>query len=496
MSPTPFWIFVLSASFIRYTVSDSDWTKECHICSCIWVSGRRTANCSNKGFNRIPSGLSNLVREIDFSNNALYSLADGEFISANLLDIHKLKFQNCSIELMDEGAFRRLALIIELDLSRNSIAELRSNTFRDNVKLRILSLSYNKIKTLEEGLFSNMSFVQRIHVDHNEIERINENTFYNLPLLTDINLGYNKLKTVAFDLKDKLPKLNSLNVEENPWVCDCRLELFHRSLMSNNLITHATRCEEPPKFKGRLWTARESFPCSPSIVLPAPSTQITATSSNVTLVCKVWGEPTPDVDWVNNGHIVERDLRKNKQKYSSAKSRTAEYTWNNLTITNLSYKDRGDYKCVAKNPGGEDEKAITLLIDSDLSGPTASFGGSSILIISLSVGLVVLLIVILVLVCLFCRRATSRSLQAKRNDVGSPSEECFGMGGHAEIKKGIITDVNPICKPPRSSVTASVASGGTEVSDAKRNLLDNESVFGEDAATFPELTPQLHTILL
>uniref|UniRef100_A0AAR5PYC8 LRRCT domain-containing protein n=1 Tax=Dendroctonus ponderosae TaxID=77166 RepID=A0AAR5PYC8_DENPD len=251
MSRIPFWILVLWASFIRYTVSDSDWTKECNICSCIWVSGRRIANCSNKGFNRIPNGLSNLVREIDFSNNALYSLADGEFISANLLDIHKLKFQNCSIELFYEGAFRRLALIIELDLSRNSIAELKSNTFRDNVKLRILSLSYNRIKTLEEGLFSNMSFVQRIHVDHNEIEHISENTFYNLPLLTDINLGYNKLKTAAFDLKEKLPKLNSLNVEENPWICDCRLGLFHQSLMKNNLITHATKCEKPPKFKGQ-----------------------------------------------------------------------------------------------------------------------------------------------------------------------------------------------------------------------------------------------------
>uniref|UniRef100_A0AAR5PYC7 Ig-like domain-containing protein n=1 Tax=Dendroctonus ponderosae TaxID=77166 RepID=A0AAR5PYC7_DENPD len=216
-----------------------------------------------------------------------------------------------------------------------------------------------------------------------------------------------------------------------------------------------------------------------------PSSQITATTSNITLVCKVLGEPTPDIEWINNGHIVERDPRKNKQKYSNAKSRTPEYTWNNLTIINLSYKDRGDYKCIAKNPGGEDEKAITLLIDSEvyLSGTTASFGGSPVLIISLSVGLIVLLIIILILVCLFCRRAKSRTMQSKRNDLDSSSEECISMRGHAEIKKSIMTDVNPICKPPRSSVPASVVSGGTEVSDAKRNLLDNESVFDLDDET-------------
>ncbi|ENN73764.1 hypothetical protein YQE_09633, partial [Dendroctonus ponderosae] len=46
-----------------------------------------------------------------------------------------------------------------------------------------------------------------------------------------------------------------------------------------------------------------------------------------------------------------------------------------------------------------------------------------------------------------------------------------------------MTDVNPICKPPRSSVPASVVSGGTEVSDAKRNLLDNESVFAPSNAS-------------
>lgn len=384
--------------------------------------------------------------------------------------------------MLNEGAFKRLALLIELDLSKNSIAELEKNTFKDNVKLRILILSYNKIRRIEDGLFSNMSYVQRIHLDHNEIEYLNENTFYNLPSLNDISLGYNKLKTVGFDLKQKLPRLNSLNVEENPWVCDCQLELFRQAIIRNNLITHVTKCAEPPKLQGRSWTEPVTFACSPIIIDPLPSTQIQATSNNVTLTCKVSGEPQPDVDWTNNGHIVERDPRKNKQKYFTSKSKTGEYTWNNLTITNISYKDRGEYKCIAKNPGGEDEKNITLIVDSDAlaGGAGASLGGSTVLVIALSIGLLILLIIILILVCLFCKKANNNALHSKRRELGSSSEECINMSGHLEIKKGLMTEVNPICKPPRASVPASVVSGGTEVSDVKKTLLDNESVFDCD----------------
>lgn len=473
-------LLVMTISFLHYAKSDSDWTRHCNKCVCIWVSGRKTANCSNKGFTEIPRDLSNATREIDFSNNPLYRLSDGEFIRANLVDIHKLKFQHCSIELIHEGAFRRLALIIELDLSRNMITEIKESTFRDNVKLRVLILSYNNIQELKDGLFSNMSFIQRIHADHNEISHITPNTFTNLPSLTDISLEHNKLKRVEFDLKLKLPKLNSLNVADNPWVCDCKLEVFHQSVVRNNLITHETRCEEPPKLRGRLWTQKDEFPCSPIIVLPHASTQVTAESSNITLVCQVLGEPSPDVDWTNNGHIVEKEPRKNKQKYFTNKDRLGNYTWNNLTIINLSYKDRGDYKCIAKNPGGQDERTLTLIVDSHAlaGGSFTDLSGSSGLIIGLSIGLIILLIIILILVCLFCRKVNSNALQSKRNELGGSSQEAIGLSENHEFEKKLITDVNPVSKPPRAPVLTSVVSGGTEVSDVKRNLLDNESVFG------------------
>lgn len=471
-----FLIWIASAS------ADADWTKECSRCTCIWVGGRKTANCANLNLNEIPTDLSSSIRDIDFSNNPIYDLKSKELMNANLRDIHKLKFQNCSIETVHMYAFSGLALLIELDLSKNKITSLHRDVFHDNIKLRVLTLSNNNISVLEDGLFYNLTFLQRIVIDHNNIETISPDTFKNLPTLNHLNLGYNQIKSINFDLKENLPKLNSLNVEGNPWICDCKLQEFRQSTLKSNLITTPTECDSPPRLKGRLWQDSVVFACIPEIMEPKSLSQIEATYSNVTLTCKVKGEPTPDVDWVNNGHIIERDPRKNKQKYITFKNTTDGYTWNNLTITNVNYRDRGEYKCIAKNPGGEDERNITLLVPAGpLTGGTSSspLAASTLWIIGLSISLVVILLVVLILVCCFCRR-NSNGLSAKRREHANSSEEYINMsGGQAEIKKGLITDVNPVTKPPRATVPPSMVSGGTEVSDVKRNLLDNDSVFGK-----------------
>lgn len=483
MDLTGVYIFLL---WVAIAMTDTDWSSDCKQCECKWVSGKRTAFCSNRTLNEIPKDLPNIIREIDFSHNPLYSLASSVIADANLRDIHKMKFQNCSIETVHATAFSSLGLLIELDLSKNKISVLHKDIFHDTIKLRILILSYNKISVLEDGLFYNLTYLQRVLLDHNNIETISPSTFQNLPVLNHINLGFNKIQRITFDLKESLSKLNSLNIEGNPWVCDCNLQVFHQSTLKSNLITNPTECESPPKMKGRMWLDSIVFACVPEIIDPKPSAQVEASYSNVTLSCKVRGEPIPDVDWVNNGHIIERDPRKNKQKYITSKNTTDGYTWNNLTITNVNYRDRGEYKCIAKNPGGEDEANITLIIPAGpLTGPgtPSPLGSSALWIIGLAVGLIVVLLVILILVCCFCKR-NNHGLSAKRREHANSSEEYINMSsGQAEIKKGLITDVNPVTKPPRATVPPSVVSGGTEVSDVKRNLLDNESVFGKMSYT-------------
>lgn len=473
--------FILIFSYVAVIVADEeDWTKKCNRCSCIWANGKKTANCADVNFTTIPNDLSESIREIDFSSNPLHSLRKEEFQKANLSNAHKLKLQNCSLEIVDEKAFSHLALVIELDLSRNRIGKLHRDIFRDMVKLRVLILSENNIEVIEDGLFYNFTFLQQIYLDHNLLSTLSPITFHKLPSLIHINLAYNKIQTINFDLKNGLPKLNSLSVEGNPWVCDCHLEVFRKSAIQNTLITTKTLCQNPPMLQGRSFQESVVFACPPVILKPSGGPKIDADSENITLVCKVSGDPVPDVDWMNMGQIIERDPRKNKQKYFTSKDTLNGYTWNNLTITKISYRDRGEYRCIAKNPGGEDIKNVTVVVP--LGGSVGGIPSVNynlyVIIGSILLVLVVVLIFVLLLFC-YCRRS-SQGLGAKRREHADSSEEYINMsGGPGDIKKGLITDVNPISKPPRTTVPPSVVSGGTEVSDVDRKLLDNDSVFGK-----------------
>lgn len=464
---------------------ESDFTSQCFKCRCMWSGGMKTADCRNVGISEIPRTLSPALRNIDFSNNPIYELRSNEFFNANLRDVHKLQLHNCSIEVVNAKAFSNLGLVIELDLSTNRIAMLDKDVFRDNVKLRILNLNHNKIRVLQDGLFHNMTYLQRIYMAHNEIEEITPKTFDNLPALQHIDLSHNKLKHMAEDFTEGLTRLNSLSIEGNPWYCDCYLQKFKEKMVSKFLITSPTLCEGPAYIKGKEWREPSViFACAPHILQPIPNSQMEVATANYTIICKVKGEPRPDVEWYFNGRLVGKDPRHASNKYLITKRSSGSFTYNNLTILNVAYRDRGEYKCIAKNPGGEDETNVTLVINSDCEGCGTVPASGSMNTLPLLLGLVIaavllILIIIMILVCFCCKKSNNRNYASKRHDL-SQSSEYIGLDGRPEMEKALITEVNPIVKPPRhQTVTSSVLTGATEVSDVNKTLLDGDSIFSK-----------------
>lgn len=464
-----------------------DWTKHCNHCKCVWANGKKTADCTDKELNQIPNDLSTQIREIDFSFNPLYELGIRVFIKANLPDMHRLKFQNCSLESVDKTAFEGLRLLIELDLSKNNLSKLNRDTFRDNLKLRILTLSHNKLTRIESGLFYNLTHLQRIVLNDNEINWLGNQVFEKLPSLQHINLANNKLTQIMDDFTSNLIKLNSLNLEGNPWICDCHLEKFRNKMIANSLITTPTGCAEPPRLRKSFWSGQEVFACMPVILEPLSKTLIEASSTNMTLVCKVTADPEPDVNWVLNGRVIARDARQINNKYVISKSIEPHFTWNNLTIVNVNYRDKGEYKCVAKNPAGEDEQNINLMVPSD--GNFGSGGYSHIMkpienflpILICAIVSMIFLIIILTIILCRCRKQVPRGGTSGKGGDNESSSEYINLHGQPDMEKALITDVNPVVKPPRFVVPTPIGSGGTEVSEVKKNLLDNDSTYiGDD----------------
>ena len=64
---------------------------------------------------------------------------------------------------------------------------------------------------------------------------------------------------------------------------------------------------------------------------------------NATLSCNAIGNPVPTISWTKDGSVITRSSRIN---FSADKRQ--------LTVTNMSRADSGEYLCVAKNSLGSD----------------------------------------------------------------------------------------------------------------------------------------------
>lgn len=192
-----------------------------------------------------------------------------------------------------------------------------------------------------------------------------------------------------------LDQLVDLEIQENPWRCDCHLRHFRDWALGRNLVANrSTACAQPPHLASNLWKdmSSEEFACKPQIVYPPLGKRVTVVAAGVeaTLSCKVMGDPEPEVFWVIDSRIVTRSSEwhfvpliflwmnilpshyiywplsvlaglRGDPRYTIHKGGG----WVNLTVGRVSARDRGELICVAQSPGGIDERIVTLVVPNE-----------------------------------------------------------------------------------------------------------------------------------
>ncbi|XP_076179142.1 leucine-rich repeat, immunoglobulin-like domain-containing kekkon 5 protein [Ptiloglossa arizonensis] len=453
--------------------SQEDWTAQCSSsCKCRWVSGKKTAECIKQNLTQIPGSLSSEIQNFDLTGNRITHLMHDSFSRVNLVNLHKLVLRKCEIESIHTDAFNGLKIVIEIDLSANNIRTLYPGTFEETQRLRVLLLNDNKLKILENGLFRDLVYLQKVMLSNNELERIEEKTFRNLPGLQLLTLDGNNLSSLKMLSFDSLPKLGSLELHNNPWNCNCRLKKFRDWTIERKLYTKPTTCQQPSNLAGKMWDeiSSDEFACRPEIFTIGPAVKIEVGRGNVTFWCRASGIPRPQLSWIHRSRVLENQTRRhNGEKGYILKS---SHDWLNLTIPDVTPSDKGDYVCLARSPGGNTEKNVSLTIAGDAIG-----GRDNIISLPLALGLGVaalLLLVITVSLCVcYCRR---RRVRQDEKSLEAASMEHHGLG---EQEKSLITTINPVVKPPRRYEAPSVTSHGTEMTELNRTLLDNDSVFAD-----------------
>lgn len=76
--------------------------------------------------------------------------------------------------------------------------------FARNSVLRVLNMSYNKIKRLDSNSFRGMRFLRRLYLSDNLISDVGRGTFGGVPKIGTIDLARNFIKKIDYQMFDDL----------------------------------------------------------------------------------------------------------------------------------------------------------------------------------------------------------------------------------------------------------------------------------------------------
>ncbi|XP_056616332.1 leucine-rich repeat, immunoglobulin-like domain and transmembrane domain-containing protein 3b [Triplophysa dalaica] len=304
-------------------------------------------------------------------------------------DTVKFRLERTSVSRILRGAFSGMPQLLYLWLTYNSITVLHPRSFTNLSSLHELRLDGNLLSTFPwEGL-RDVPRLRTLGLHNNRLARIPPLAARYLGNITYLDLSSNRLNMLPNDLialwplvslSETSPPQRSvvLGLQDNPWVCDCRLasllDISKAPESSMALLDRFLTCSGPPGLAGVPFQSVELSRCRrPNAV--TSGTKITALlGSNVLLHCDATGHPTPALMWFKSARPNHYNTGCCKQFQSSMEterlprklsgyvqdSHGVGIRWSAVSLNGVSYKDAGEYRCRAQNMAGISEAIVSL----------------------------------------------------------------------------------------------------------------------------------------
>ncbi|XP_078620900.1 uncharacterized protein LOC144887513 [Branchiostoma floridae x Branchiostoma japonicum] len=153
--------------------------------------------CSNKDLSVIPPDIPTTVEKLYLDRNRISEVNNS----------HIAAFPN----------------LRELHLPRNSIRTVPGQTFANLPNLEILSLASNNVSVVDVYAFRNSPKLKYIFLNRNSLVEVPKD-LQRLETLEILALDHNNIRTVSAELfSSQLRSLIRVDLNNNPWSCDCRL---------------------------------------------------------------------------------------------------------------------------------------------------------------------------------------------------------------------------------------------------------------------------------
>ncbi|EDW72262.2 uncharacterized protein Dwil_GK20809 [Drosophila willistoni] len=138
------------------------------------------------------------------------------FHQLGLKTVSSIKIANCTIEYMHPEAFHGLEELYAVNLTDVGLAIINPNTFTQNKKLRMLTISGNDLSvmsTLEYLLKS--STIEELDISRNNLMELNPTAFKHLSNIVYINLAQNALQKIPEKVFDSVTTIEELDLSYN-----------------------------------------------------------------------------------------------------------------------------------------------------------------------------------------------------------------------------------------------------------------------------------------
>ncbi|GFS98073.1 chaoptin [Nephila pilipes] len=176
------------------------------------ITGTKMSGLSEESMNYLPN-----VRELSF--NKQYPVVGAESLQNISPSMEKLNMVQCSIKVIENGAFNRLSGLKSLDLSYNTISKIGNTTFKDikHSLEKLILHSALRISIFPYKALNSLSKLEYLDVSSNDIQYLPYNSFVSFQNLRHLNLNHNELKDLDSNFVNDIhnPNLAEIKVAFN-----------------------------------------------------------------------------------------------------------------------------------------------------------------------------------------------------------------------------------------------------------------------------------------
>ncbi|KAG7489743.1 slit-like alpha-2-glycoprotein-like [Solea senegalensis] len=224
------------------------------------------------------------LQELSLSHNLLARFPRGLPPS-----LESLQLQENRITYITTGALRQLGNLTRLDLEDNRIRAIQPGALEGLSKLQVLTLKGNNLTRLPPHLPASLT---HLDVSANCISALDLPSLSALINLQVLRINSNCLRSVPDSAFDRLPRLRSVDLSNNLWVCECDILYLYRWILNGRLkMATDLVCNEPVHLAHRLLLNLSVMTICPHVLKPNERTHQLDTVT-VTPTDKSWFKKT------------------------------------------------------------------------------------------------------------------------------------------------------------------------------------------------------------